>query len=357
MPNGIRRPWSWHTWYWMCQLGGWSALGAFQLLTWLANAGDAPVAFGLARAFVGPAFGLAGTHILHRTIQWRGWLERRGPSLFVRLGAAILVWAALLDAARAAATYALMPPGMTMPLRVFLTGYGIWVVLLIAWTALYLAVHELRARRREEIRSLELAIAAREGQLRGLRSQLNPHFLFNALNSVRELTNEDPRRADQMLTQLSDLLRYSLRSNERELVSLAEEMRGVERYLAVESVRFEERLRVRWDVARSVLSASVPPLVLQTLVENAVKHGVSRRADGDDVTISAHADDGRLVVEVTNAGPLSPAGGNGGLGLRNVRERLQLLFGPLAGVDLGDVDSGRVRARLVLPLTPAETRA
>lgn len=357
MPNGLDRQWSWRTRYWLCQVGGWSALGVFQLLTWLANTRGTSVATGLVLAFLGPAYGLAGTHVLHLTIQWRGWLARRGLKLVVRLAAAILLWALALDAARAATTYALMKPRMTIPLRAFLTGYGVWVVLLVAWTALYFSLHEVRARRREEIRALKLEIAAREGQLRGLRSQLNPHFLFNAMNSVRELTNEDPHRAEQMLTQLSELLRYSLRSNERDLVSLAEEVRGVERYLAVEGVRFEERLRVRWDVAPGILTASVPPFVLQTLVENAVKHGVARRAEGDDVTISARADDGCLVVEVTNAGPLSPAGAAAGLGLRNARERLQLLFGPPAGLDVADEENGRVRARLIVPLAPVETRA
>lgn len=355
MPNGVDRQWSWRTWYWLCQFGGWSALGVFQLLTWLANPPEPSIGMGLVQAFLGPACGLAGTHVLHRTIQWRDWLARRGVALFVCLTTAILVWAGALDAARSALTYALMPAGMRMPIRVLFTGFGAWAVLLVAWTALYLALHELRARRREEIRALTLEIAARDGQLRGLRSQLNPHFLFNALNSVRELTNEDPRRAEEMVTQLSDLLRYSLRTNEHDLVSLGEEVRGVERYLAVEAVRFEERLRVRWNVAPATLTASVPPLVLQTMVENAVKHGVARRAEGDDVTISARTGNGCIVVDVTNAGPLSPAGAAAGLGLRNARERLHLLLGPLAALDVDEGPNGRVHARLTVPLAAVET--
>jgi len=356
MPNGLDRRWSWRTCYWLCQLGGWSALGVFQLLTWLANVPGAPIGTALVQAFLGPAYGLAGTHVLHLLIRRRAWLARHGAALVVRVAPAILLWTAALDAARAATTYALMP-SMGMPRRVLLTGFGTWVVLLVAWTALYLAVHEVRARRREEIRALRLEIAAREGQLQGLRSQLNPHFLFNALNSVRELTNEDPHRADVMLTQLSDLLRYALRANQHDLVALADEMKGVDRYLAVEAVRFEERLRIHWDIAAAALPARVPPLVLQTLVENAVKHGVARRPDGDDVTISAHARNGSVVIDVTNAGPLSPAGAAAGLGLRNARERLRLLFGDRAQLAVTDDPNGRVRARLTVPLAHAETHA
>jgi LytS/YehU family sensor histidine kinase len=185
-----------------------------------------------------------------------------------------------------------------------------------------------------------------------LRSQLNPHFLFNCLNSLRELIDEDRNRAKQVIDLLSALLRYTLRADRVETVSLKDELEAVEDYLAIEKVRFEERLRTRFDITPQSLGARLPPMLLQTLVENGVKHGIARLRAGGDLAVVAEVLEGKLRVEVTNTGTLSAANeSSSAVGLDNARERLRLMYGGSASLKLADVDGYSVRAELVIPLS------
>jgi len=156
------------------------------------------------------------------------------------------------------------------------------------------------------------------------------------------------------VTQLSALLRYSLESNQSELVPLEEELQAVKDYLSLETVRFEERLRVQWSVASEAGRARVPPMLLQTLVENALKHGVARRPDGDDVAIHARLVGEELQLEVLNSGRFLEAVPPTGVGLRNARERIKLLFGEQASLIVENTAGGRVRALARLPLARVE---
>jgi hypothetical protein len=191
--------------------------------------------------------------------------------------------------------------------------------------------------RRSEVERAQLTATVKEAELRALKSQVNPHFIFNALNSLRALIDEDPARARLAVTQLANLLRYSLQSGQLETVPFEDELRIVNDYLALEQVRHEERLRLRLDVAPETLQLPVPPMLLQTLVENAVKYGIStahrRRRDRHHRALRRR----RLRLQVTNPGELprrrragpGPRRLNGstGVGLRNAAERLRLLFG------------------------------
>jgi two-component system, LytTR family, sensor kinase len=174
------------------------------------------------------------------------------------------------------------------------------------------------------------------------------------LNNLRELIAEDPRRAQRMVTQLGGLLRYSLRADQAELVPLADEIRALEDYLALESIRFEERLHVRWDVAKDVQGTRVPPMLLQTLVENALKHGIARRPQGGEISIAARRTGGNIELEVLNSGELREPACSTGIGLRNARERLGLLYGDRATLLLQSGSQGQVSARVTLPLPALE---
>src|SRR5258708_5297625 len=177
--------------------------------------------------------------------------------------------------------------------------------LLTFWMALYLAIHGFRRRRLAEVQTLLLELVAQEAQLRGLRAQLNPHFLFNCLNSLRELIVEDPGRAQTMVTQLSGLLRYSLQSGQTEQVTMQEETQAVKDYLALEAIRFEERLQFAWSVDAEADQVLVPPMLLQTLVENALKHGVARLPQGGGISIHVRIRDAQLELEVVNSGEIT----------------------------------------------------
>jgi two-component sensor histidine kinase len=203
-----------------------------------------------------------------------------------------------------------------------------WSVLLFGWAIAYFAYHYFLRGRREEIRNLRLAAASREDQLANLRSQLNPHFMFNALNGIRALVDENPEQAKRAITQLSAILRNAMTTVKRRTVPLGEEIDIVKAYLALEAMRFEERLRVSFDVDPELNRAAVPPMLLQTLVENAVKHGIGTLPKGGEVRISVHRGLTGMVMMVANSGTYTPGVVNGtGIGLQNTRLRLELIYG------------------------------
>ena len=226
-----------------------------------------------------------------------------------------------------------------------------------AWLSIYFIYHVFDRYNRSEIERLRLTAVVKDAELRALKSQVNPHFMFNSLNSVRALIDEDPDRARQAVTQLANMLRYSLKAGATETVSFEDELEVVNDYLALEQVRHEERLRLKIDVTSESLSHSVPPMLLQTLVENAIKYGVSTRPEGGEITITARLDNKTLRVEVKNPGRLDDATTHGrsarstGVGLRNAGDRLQLLFGDQAKLQVIQTGKDEVTAIVFVPET------
>ena len=188
-----------------------------------------------------------------------------------------------------------------------------------------------------------------------LESQLNPHFLFNALNTVRALISEDPAEARRAVTLLSALLRQTLATARAATHALADELELAETYLALERLRFGDRLAVRVEAEPEALGVAVPALLVQTLAENAVKHGVARRRDGGEVAVTATVRGDRLSVRVTNPASVSasPSAEGTGTGLANARERLALLHGDRARLTLR-VDADHAVAQLDMPAAPAD---
>jgi two-component system sensor histidine kinase AlgZ len=177
--------------------------------------------------------------------------------------------------------------------------------------------------------SRESQVQARDAELRALKAQINPHFLFNSLNSITALTTVDPARAREMCIRLSDFLRNTLGLGEKESISWRDELALARTYLDVEQVRFGARLRVEMDVDEACSDCMVPPLVLQPLIENAVKHGIATLVDGGTIKVEGKVIDGLLEISVENGfDPDSPAPRRHGIGLRNVRSRLETRFGP-----------------------------
>ncbi|MBB6094818.1 hypothetical protein HNQ60_003705 [Povalibacter uvarum] len=199
---------------------------------------------------------------------------------------------------------------------------------------------------RERLLSVQKALA--ESQLQQLQSQLRPHFLFNALNTISSLIHSDPDRADRLLVRLSDLLRASLTVHRSELTSLREELRILELYAQIMQERFDDRVELRWNIAQETLGASVPALLLQPLLENAFKHGVERSQSPVVVRVETSRDGDRLLMAIANTGTLDFTNTTGGIGLRNCRERLHVHYGPDALLELRQ-DDADVVARVRLP--------
>jgi two-component system LytT family sensor kinase len=213
--------------------------------------------------------------------------------------------------------------------------------------------------REREVRARALEAQLAQAQLQALKMQLHPHFLFNTLNGIAGLVRDNRNRAAvDMLAGLSDLLRYTLENAGRQEVPLKEELEFLELYLGIQLMRFPDRLRVRLEVAPDTLDALVPNLILQPLVENAIRHGVSQRAAGGTIGVEAVRADGRLRIKVYDDGPgLKPGGAFGaadeGVGLSNTRARLARLYGDRQRFTLDGREGGGVEATLVIPFTRA----
>jgi len=230
-----------------------------------------------------------------------------------------------------------------------------YAMTLTAWSALYLGVKNWWSWRIEREKALESSALANKAQLEMLRYQLNPHFLFNALNSIRASVDEDSTRAKQMITQLSEFLRYSLLHESAQNIPLREELEAVRNYLAIEKIRFEDKLTVEFEVERAAEEFKVPCFLLNPLIENAVKHGLRTSPKPLRVKISARLDEHKLLLEISNTGKLlqnghGENGDGGGIGLKNVREQLEKLFAENGKFDILQ-ENDFVKARIEIAKT------
>ncbi|HUG38459.1 MAG TPA: histidine kinase, partial [Candidatus Limnocylindrales bacterium] len=228
-------------------------------------------------------------------------------------------------------------------------GYG----LLVAGVQLF---QSYRSRRDRELRRARLETRLHQAQLEALQGRLQPHFLFNTLNTISSVMYADPGRADRMIARLSDLLRSSLAAPERPEVSVEEELELLARYVDLMRARFGDRLEVDVDLAPDARGVAVPVFLLQPLVENAIQHGVSARAGPGRVEVSVTARDGQVVVRVRDDGPGPPPGPapSDGVGLRSTRDRLRLLHGDRALLTLGRAPEGGAVVEVRFPLSRAE---
>jgi two-component system, LytTR family, sensor kinase len=223
----------------------------------------------------------------------------------------------------------------------------------LAFVAVDQAVQNYRRFSERELRASQLESKLAQAQLEVLRMQLHPHFLFNTLHAISTLIHRDPEAADDMLTQLSDLLRMTLDNIGVQEVSLREELEFLRRYLDIQQMRFQDRLRVTIDAPSDTLDARVPNQALQPIVENAIRHGLDGRAGGGAIEIRARGTDSMLQVSVRDDGPGLRADGRpanpDGIGLANTRARLQQLYGPLATLDLTNHARGGMVVTLLIP--------
>ncbi len=254
--------------------------------------------------------------------------------------------------------------------------FGGWlfpsIFIFSCWTALYHVFKYYRLAEREHAALVEMSMArsreaakvataeaaAREAQLKMLRYQINPHFLFNTLNAIQSLvTSRQTSRATEMIASLSDFLRYSLYLDSDKLVPVEVEMSALRRYLMIEQARFGDRLRVEISITDDARGVLIPSMLLQPLVENAIKHATAQSEAGGTLTISAYCEDGQLKLDVADTGADTemPARGSLGVGLCNTRDRLENTYGANSSLELRPLDAGGARAevRITLPVTAA----
>ena len=239
--------------------------------------------------------------------------------------------------------------------KLFLSLFGFNILIYGGIVVAWYAVTYYRDLQERRLESAELVASLQRAQLQALRSQLNPHFLFNTLHSIAELVHENPRLAEQMVLRLSELLRKALRSSGEQEVALAEELDFAKGYLEIEQLRLGERLSVTWDVAPEALVARVPSLLLQPLIENAIQHGIAPSTRPGTLAIRARRDADYFEVQVHDNGPGLAINGSdrqGGIGLANTSDRLQRLYGDRQRFELINDRGLRVNVRLPFSVMP-----
>jgi sensor histidine kinase YesM len=354
--------------YWRLQLLGWGLYGVLGVALFAAFAKDfGPSLVWIQVTIVVTLFWLS--HGLRYLIKRFGWEQLPLLALLGRLLVANALLAVLSQVIIWLVIMLVIIPvvgssGPSQGWQQFI-GYAINVNFVFwLWAAAYFSLYYLRNYRQSEIDKWKLEAAVREAEMQTLKAQINPHFLFNGLNNIRALIAEDPERARHMLSHLSELLRYSIQLNRTEQVPLHRELAVVRDYLQLESLQLEERLRYTLDVPEECLPVPVPPMLVQALVENAIKHGLAPRPAGGELLVQARCTPTELLLTVENTGQLQadgPRPDGTGTGLHNARERLRLLFGARAELHLEQATPDTVAARVRLPLAglapPAATNA
>jgi signal transduction histidine kinase len=288
-------------------------------------------------------------------VQWAAWAASHASGVLV-----MSVTHTSLNFVVRTAFYALAGLGVYdygyMPVRYLMEFPHDLIAYSIAVGFVHLFDHYRQTRDRE-VETAQLEARLSQAQLQSLRLQIQPHFLFNALNTISSMIYEDPRAADEMLAKLSEFLRLTLKGTVAQEVSLGEELEFLDLYLDIMRARFADRLDVRIDVGETARRASVPQLVLQPIVENAVRHGVDTVTGEVHVRVTARREDDRLVLSVSDRGPgiedVNGALGGGGIGLSNTVARLRSLYGEDHSIDFGTASGGGLEITIRIPFAEA----
>lgn len=288
------------------------------------------------------------THVFRLFVKRRGWIKLK----FLRLLPRVLLATFVLSVIKyfvhlvTADFFNILYGNIFDPLTVIAFIFA-YMVFYVTWSLLYFMYHYFD----QYNNALRYQAAINEIELNKLKSQLNPHFIFNALNGIRGLVGEDPLKAKDAITQLSHILRSSLVMNKHRLTAFEEELHTVRDYLDLESIRFEERLSSAYDIDPQSRHFKVPPLMVQTLVENGIKHGIAKLKHGGTISIRTVVEGERLRLQIRNSGQIL----NGerregrGFGLENTRQRLRLIYGDTAKFRIYNEDSQTVLTEVIIP--------
>lgn len=333
-----------------CQILGWGGVAAFGwIMGWVRHLGGQETRIAEDQVFLSLTClaGLVATHILWIVIRRGEWLVLSPVKIMVRYAAALIITSLVLSLV--GMEFFMAGPTGESRVETFTAALMINTSLVGAWMAIYFLLHFYEGFHAARAEQALLKQAVTAGKLEALRLQLNPHFFFNALNSIRALIPASNAEARHALTLMASVLRTTLGSSECASVPFAQEIELVRNYLEIEKIRFAEHLNVIEDISPPVLSTGIPPLILLTLVENGIKHGVQLQEAPATLSIKADVFNGEVRISVENPGASATADASLGLGLQNLRERLRLTFGSRSTAELHACPNGHVRAELKYP--------
>lgn len=334
--------------YWISQTLGWTVYFLFLLFTSLVLGDIQLTNLVFTQLFITVFAGLISTHALHVIYKRYGWGKQISTRLILVVLIRSLIAALIMTFITELIEDVMFKKSIKVNWKVFVFQYVGNVVLIIIWNLIYFLYHFIRQAYQERFRNISLEVARQEAELNQLKSQLNPHFLFNSLNGIRALISLNPEEAKMAITNLSELLRSSLNSGRLDKTGLKDELKMVENYLLIEKMRFEDRLHVEWIVNVKNTDITLPPFTLQLLVENAIKHGIAKEPLGGKLVIQVTEQENDIHIMVSNPGNFSSIGKEG-IGIQNLKSRLNYFYQNNAVFNLNSSNDS-VHAEVTIPI-------
>jgi two-component system, LytTR family, sensor kinase len=340
--------------YWICQLGGWSFFAILQLYNhYISNKEEGGISAKQVYAtLIFTITGIIFTHIFRYFLKKYDIVNRPSDKTFLY----VIVGFVLMCVLYSTTIYLILTNGSNLyednatPIVSIMISSVLSAVIFGPWTLAYYIYHYYERTRKQQYDRLRLETTVKELELQTIKNHINPHFIFNALNSIRALIDENPSRARNAVTELSNILRSSMHAEKLTTVPLQKELDIVKDYLALEHIRFEDRIRVEYDLDPDTMEQPIPPMMLQTLVENAIKHGISKRIDGGKVKIVSRFADNHHELLVLNTGQLDAMPNKDGFGLVSTMDRLKLLFGDDGSFTICNTADNMVECKVKMPV-------
>ncbi len=341
--------------FWLLQILGWGSINMLSVLLLK----DLSVRFLAYSVLVGTFVGVFSTALLRFYLKRKVFFDNFGIKEILRILIATIICGFLFGALNLGFGHLYKYFGdlkTDIDLRVFEIYNSFWLLIInsmitiFGWVVCYLVIKLLLKLNANRIERLELNSTLKQAQLNTLKGQINPHFMFNSLNNIRGLMLEDVEKSREMLTKLSEMLRYSLTKNNVNAIALEDELEMVDNYIDLSKIQFEDRLTFIREIDPDSLSLDIPPMIVQLLVENAAKHGIGNLKEGGFIKLITRVGDEALDIEVINSGQLNIREDSTQLGLKNIRQRLKLLYGDRAGFSL-DQSAGEVKAHITIPVS------
>lgn len=361
------------SYYWICQIGGWLSYALTILFFSYVLQRELNTLF-IQRIIIGVSLGIFVSHLLRKSIiqsnlrpptPANNWWKMLLLILFFS-GFYSLINSSMVEVFKLYDTRREMGESVKTPFifswnhifaswngervgKRFLFSIFLDTPIFLVWISIYVLWHYIEFTNAEALKKVKLETLIKELELKTIKSQINPHFIFNALNSIRALVDEDPERARKAILELSNILRSSIQVDKVEITSLKKELAIVKDYLALEYIRFADRLKIEYQIEDATLEYAIPPMMLQTLVENAIKHGLSKQPGDCLIKINAKIEEGKLVLMVHNTGVLQVSEKDG-FGLQSTRDRLNILYRGDAEFDIYQCQPNQVTAKLIIPI-------
>jgi two-component system, LytTR family, sensor kinase len=333
--------------YWTLQIGGWTFYAALQVVGSLlasTTSSSERIYFLIYESFLC----LIVTHLFRIILKPRQWLNFSMTRLIPRVLVTVFLMGLAVYFLRMPVSYILGLFDQDVafnPVRIWGLS-SVYAVYFFIWCVLYFTFHYFD----QYNKSLKYEASMVQIELNNLKSQLNPHFIFNALNSIRALVDENPQKSKHAINQLSNILRSSLASDKKGLTKFDEELKIVKDYLGLESIRFEERLRTEFDIHPDSHDFFVPPLMMQTIVENGIKHGISKLTAGGIIQVKTIVENDRMKIHIRNTGHINGTESTReGLGIKNTMQRLKLIYGDDSSFRIVNENGNFVLTEIVIP--------